>query len=125
MYHQTFKRPLFQTVKGRIQLITVTFSLVVAVILATCSVSFFQTYARHNVVQSTEFNLQLVSSTVGGNLSAAEQLSERCALNVLVSKWLTNTPRSSQTTLANLLFSAKGTHQQPHWAAHSAACSGG
>ncbi len=99
MYHQTFKRPLFQTVKGRIQLITVTFSLVVAVILATCSVSFFQTYARHNVVQSTEFNLQLVSSTVGGNLSAAEQLSERCALNVLVSKWLTNTPRSSQTTL--------------------------
>lgn len=92
-------RKSFQTIKSRIQLICVAFSLLIALVTSAISVSFFQTYARQNVVQSTEFNLQLVSSLIGEDLSDAEMLEKRCALLGQMEQWLQSPEQNPQETL--------------------------
>lgn len=85
---QQAKRSLRKTIKSRILRITITFSLVVAVVLATVSVAFFRSYARRNVIQSTEFNLQLVSGLISQNFEALNDLANWCTFNDQVLTWL-------------------------------------
>jgi two-component system sensor histidine kinase YesM len=92
-------RKIRRTVRLRISLITVSFSLIIAVFLATLSFLFFQNYARRSVVQSTEFNLQLVAGTLGQHLNELETLVRWCATNTQIAEWLAETPRNMRSAI--------------------------
>jgi len=88
-----------QTIKARITLITVIFSLVLAVFLSTISFSFFQSYARRSVVQSTEFNLQMIAGTLGQELTELDTLTKWCATNLQIYGWLSDESHSTQVSI--------------------------
>ena len=76
------------TIKTRITLITVSFSLILAVLLSSLSFGFFRDYARRSVIQSTEFNLQLIAGMLSQELTELEMLTKWCGTNLQIAGYL-------------------------------------
>lgn len=92
------KRKCFRTIRSKITAVTVSFALVITICFATASYILFQTYIRHNLIQSTEFNLQLVSGVIGQNVTSLDTLSKWCSTNGDIRLYLENrnlSPRES------------------------------
>ena len=51
---------------------------------------FFSPYARRSVVQSTEFNLQMIAGTLGQELTELDMLTKWCATNLQIYGWLSD-----------------------------------
>lgn len=82
-----------------ITLITVSFSLALVLLLSTFSSAFFGEQARRSVIQSAEFNLQLVGGLIGQELSSLDMLSKWCTTTVQVAHWLTHEPLNPQLSI--------------------------
>jgi two-component system, sensor histidine kinase YesM len=78
----------FHTIKTKITLITVSFSLVVAVFLATITFGFFSSNAQRNVIQSTEFNLGLIAGLLGQELIEVNTVTTWCTTSTQIDSWL-------------------------------------
>ena len=87
------------TIKLRISLITVSFSLIIVVFLSTLSFTFFQDYARRSIVQSTEFNLQLIAGMFGQKLTELDMLSKWCVVSTQMAEWLDQESPGAQNSI--------------------------
>jgi len=76
------------TIKTRITMITVLFSLMVALFLSTLSYVIFGSYALRSVIQSAEFNLQIVAGVCGQELIEANALTKWASTNTQIAQWL-------------------------------------
>lgn len=93
------KKKIFQSLKSRIVLVTTSFSFFVIIVLSIVSLTFFQTYARKNVIQSTEFNLQLVTGLMVQDMASLDILSKWCFLNSQIIDYLEDDTNNSLITL--------------------------
>ncbi|WP_457942973.1 histidine kinase [Caproiciproducens sp. LBM24188] len=82
------KRRFLKTIKSKIRMVTILFTLFVTIFFATVSYSQFQSYARRNQIQSTEFNLQLVSGLIAQDSAALDTLSKWCSTNSQIISYL-------------------------------------
>ena len=94
------KRNFFHTLKAHIMTITVSFTLILTVLTASVSFSLSQSYARRNLVQSTEFNLQLVSGVIAQDLSSLDTLAKWCGNNSQILSYLSCPNPSPRETLS-------------------------
>ena len=84
------RRKYGNTIKGRITIVTMSFTLFITCSLAFVSFFFAQSIARRSLIQSTEFNLQLVAGTIGQDIYDLDTLSRWCTLNDSVTSWLSD-----------------------------------
>ncbi|HKM07994.1 MAG TPA: histidine kinase [Sphaerochaeta sp.] len=78
----------FRNIKARITLITVTFTLIMTILVATFSFYVFRSFALQSQIQSTEFNLQFIGSKARENIVAIDSLVKWCTTNIQVSLYL-------------------------------------
>ena len=90
---------LHQTIKTKITLITVSFSLILAVLLSTLSFGFFRDYARRSIIQSTEFNLQLIAGMLGQELTELDMLTKWCSTSLQIAGFLIDDTGNTQLSL--------------------------
>ena len=76
------------TLKGKITLITVTFTLIIAIIVATFSFVLFRSFALQSQISSTEFNLQFIGAKARENMVALDSLVRWCTTNAQVAAYL-------------------------------------
>ncbi|MDT4761691.1 histidine kinase [Sphaerochaeta sp. PS] len=79
---------MFRNIKARITIITVTFTLIITVLVATFSFFVFRTFSLQSLIQSTEFNLQFIGSKARENIIAIDSLIRWCTTNGQVSLYL-------------------------------------
>ena len=84
------KRSFLKTLKGRITAITLSFTLILTILAASVSFSLSQSYARKNLIQSTEFNLQLVAGVISQDLSSLDMLAKWCGNNSQILSYLSH-----------------------------------
>lgn len=94
------KRKFLMTIRGKIIIVTVTFTLAITVCLASVSFYLFQSYARKNLVQSTEFNLQLVAGVISQDIGSLETLSKWCSVNSDILSYLEDPDASAREALS-------------------------
>lgn len=90
----------FKTIKTHITIITVSFTLIITVLIAFISFYIFQSYARKNLIQSTEFNLQLISGVISQDVSSLDMLSRWCCYNNQIVSYLSDPNASAREVLA-------------------------
>ena len=76
------------SIKGRIVALSVCFSLIITVLLVFTGLSQYRATARENLIQSTEFNLNLVAGIVDQNLDSLDRLRSSCGANPNISSYL-------------------------------------
>lgn len=69
------------SLKKRIIVTAACISFATVILLSAISLSYFQAYARKNVIQSSEFNLRLVAGLIEQDLTAIDTLSKWCFIN--------------------------------------------
>lgn len=94
------KHKFFKTIKARITIITVSFTLIITVLIAFISFYIFQSYARKNLIQSTEFNLQLISGVISQDVSSLDMLSKWCSYNSQIVSYLSHADASPSEMLS-------------------------
>lgn len=94
------KRKLFKTIKAQISVVAVSFTLFIAVLIAFISFYLFQSYARKNLIQSTEFNLQLVSGVISQDITALDTLSKWCSINSQIISYFSRSDNNPSATLS-------------------------
>lgn len=78
------------SIKNTLTLLTVTISLAVTVFLASVSFIVSQSYVTQNLLQTTEFNLQLLSNTISQYISAVNTLGSWIRFNAGIAQWCEN-----------------------------------
>jgi two-component system sensor histidine kinase YesM len=78
------------SIKNTLTLLTVTISLSVTVFLASVSFIVSQSYVRQNLLQTTEFNLQLISNTISQYISAINTFGSWISFNSSIALWCEN-----------------------------------
>ena len=78
------------SIKNTLTLLTVTISLMVTVFLASVSFIVSQSYVTQNLIQTTEFNLQLISNTISQYISAVNTLGSWIRFNSSIAQWCEN-----------------------------------
>ncbi len=79
---------VFRNIKARITIITVTFTLIIAILVATFSFFVFRSFALQSQIQSTEFNLQFIGAKARENIVALDSLIKWCTTNSQVALYL-------------------------------------
>ncbi len=79
---------LFRSIKARITILTVTFTLIITILVATFSFLIFRSFALQSQIQSTEFNLQFIGAKARENIIALDSLIKWCTTNGQVSLYL-------------------------------------
>ncbi len=79
---------LLKSLKGKITAITITFTLVIAILVATFSFMLFRSFALESQISSTEFNLQFIGAKARENMVAIDSLIRWCTTNAMVSSYL-------------------------------------
>ncbi len=77
-----------KTLKGKITFITVTFTLALAILVATFSFFLFRSFALQSQISSTEFNLQFIGAKARENMVAIDSLIRWCTTNTVVTSYL-------------------------------------
>ncbi len=100
------KYPAVQkTIRMKIILLAVIFTLVLTILPSVLSFVIFRDQARRSIIQSTEFNLQLIAGTAAQDLASIDRLSRWVVSNSAITSWLADEdsdPRNSLKTY-NLL----------------------
>jgi two-component system sensor histidine kinase YesM len=78
------------SIKNTLTLLTVTVSLTVTIFLASVSFIVSQSYVRQNLLQTTKFNLQLISNTISQYISAVNSLGSWISFNSSIAQWCDN-----------------------------------
>ncbi|MGE4585368.1 MAG: sensor histidine kinase [Sphaerochaeta sp.] len=76
------------TLKGKITTITVVFTLLVAILVATFSFFLFRSFAIQSQISSTEFNLQFIGAKAREHMVALDSLVKWCTTNTQVAAYL-------------------------------------
>lgn len=77
-----------KTLKGKITLITVTFTLTLAILVATFSFFLFRSFALQSQISSTEFNLQFIGAKARESMIAIDSLVRWSTTNTQVLAYL-------------------------------------
>lgn len=85
------KRWLPHTIRAKITAITVTFTLVIMAALVSFCFYLIESFLQKQVLQSTEFNLQLVSGTVAQYANYLDTLGKWCSVNNDIVAYLKDT----------------------------------
>ncbi|MGH0054520.1 MAG: sensor histidine kinase [Sphaerochaetaceae bacterium] len=80
-----------KSLKGKITMITITFILVIAILVATFSFLLFRSFALESQISSTEFNLQFIGAKARESMVAIDSLIKWCTTNTIVSAYLEQT----------------------------------
>lgn len=89
-----------KNIKFNITLFTVLFTLSITILMASVSFFIFQSILKKNLVQSTEFSLQLVMDNISANIDDLVYLSKWCRSNETIIEYLeTSTQPSSVLSL--------------------------
>lgn len=82
-------KPYFpKTIRKNITYMTVIFTLVITLSSASVTYYMFNSLLSNSLVQSTSFNLHLISETISSDMSPIITLSKWCSVNSLLSKYL-------------------------------------
>lgn len=84
------KQKACKTIKFKITIVTVSFTLMITILLASISSYFFQSFVSKNMIQSTEFNLQLIAGVIAQDASSLDTLSKWCCINSEILSYLEN-----------------------------------
>lgn len=79
-----------QTIKGKITALTASITFLITVITVSLCFLLFQSFLRKNQIQSAEFNLQLVSTTVSSQMKDIIYFSKWCCSNPSILDYLEN-----------------------------------
>lgn len=82
------KKLLPKSIKSRLTFITVSFSLLLSMTVTSICYGVFQGFLKKNLLQSTEFNLQLISRAFTSELENTINLGEWCTGNLLIRTYL-------------------------------------
>lgn len=90
---------LHNPIKRRITLTTVSFTLIITILIATVSFTSFQTLLKKSLVQSTEFSLQVAMTSISNKLKPITNLAEWGNQNNRVIKYLSANQNEKQLKL--------------------------
>lgn len=90
------------TIKARISLITISFTLLITIFLASLSFYIFQYFNEKNLIQNTEFSLQLVTDSIAADMNELIYLSKWCGSNKTISDYLQFQDKGSRFTNLSL-----------------------
>lgn len=94
------RKILPKTIRSKITIITVLVTLTIATFVASICFYIFQSFLRKSLVQSTEFNLQLIMDTINTDLDELIYLTKWSSTNTLFIKYLeSNTSDSDGLSL--------------------------
>ena len=94
------KKYLPRSIRSKITIITVLVTLTIAIFVASICFYIFQSFLRKSLVQSTEFNLQLIMDTINSDLDELIYLTKWSSTNTLFIKYLeSNTSNSDGLSL--------------------------
>lgn len=79
------------TLKGKITFITVVFTLIIAILVASFSFFVFRSFALQSQITSTEFNLQFIGAKARESMIALDTLARWCTTNAQVTSYLEET----------------------------------
>lgn len=77
-----------RTMKARITLLTVSITLTITIIMASISFYIFRSFLEKNLIQTTEFSLQLVMDSIATDISELIYLSKWCGSNKSITDYL-------------------------------------
>ena len=80
-------KKIFTTVKAQLVLVTVGFSLFCTILSACVCFAFVQRYARQNLIQAANFNLQLISGLCEKDVMLINSLARWCSANQQIAQW--------------------------------------
>lgn len=85
---KTMNKMLPTTIRSKITIITVLITLSIAIFVASICFYIFQSFLRKSLVQSTEFNLQLIMDTINSDLDELIYITKWSSTNSLFVKYL-------------------------------------
>lgn len=77
-----------KTIKAKLSGLTVIFTLITTIIMASASFYLFQYFLEKNLIQTTEFSLQLVMDSIEADMNELVYLSKWCGSNKTISDFL-------------------------------------
>ncbi|WP_099469086.1 sensor histidine kinase [Konateibacter massiliensis] len=83
-----FKKHL-TSIKARIVTITITYALLISILIVSVFFYIFQAFLQENLVRSTEFNLQFVSDSVSNDVNQLIYFARWCCSNDVINSYLT------------------------------------
>ena len=89
-----------KSIKSHLTLIMVSFSLILSITITSICFVIFQSFLKKNLLQSTEFNLQLISKSFSSELENIINLSEWCTTNLLIRTYIEHAAESDSKPLS-------------------------
>lgn len=83
-----FKKHL-TSIKARIITLTLTYALVISIMIVSIFFYIFQAFLQKNLIRSTEFNLQLVSDTISNDMNQLIYFTRWCCSSNVINSYLT------------------------------------
>ncbi len=77
-----------KTIKAKLSTLTVLFTLMITIIMVSVSFYLFQSFLQKNLIQTTEFSLQLVMDSIEADMEELIYLSKWCGSNKTISDYL-------------------------------------
>lgn len=77
-----------KTIKAKLSGLTVIFTLITTIIMASVSFYLFQVFLQKNLIQTTEFSLKLVMDSMDADMNELVTLSKWCGSNKTISDYL-------------------------------------
>lgn len=81
-------RFLPNSIKGKISILTVSFTLIITMFMASISFYIYQSFIQKNLIQSTEFGIQLIMDGIHTDLNELIYLSKWCGSNKTITDYL-------------------------------------
>lgn len=80
------------SIKFRITLVTVLFTLIIAIFMASVSFYLFQHFSEENLIQSIKFNIQFIMDSITDDINELIYLTKWCKSNTTILKYLETNP---------------------------------
>lgn len=94
------KKKILKSIKSKIITVSVSFTLILTILIASLSYYFFNSYETKSIIRSAEFNLQLVSGLVEQDVNFLNTLCDWCSTNSQMISFLRKPYVSDATKLS-------------------------
>lgn len=91
-----------KTIKAKLSTLTVLFTLITTIIMVSLSFYLFQSFLQKNLIQTTEFSLQLVMDSIEADMDELIYLSKWCGSNKTISDFLQYSEKDGGYTALSL-----------------------
>jgi two-component system sensor histidine kinase YesM len=85
------------SIKARIIILTLTYALVISLVIVSIFFYIFQSFLQKSLIRSTEFNLQLVSDNISNNMNELIYFARWCCSNEIINSYLTSDDTDSKS----------------------------